>query len=679
MLLVNRLTAFFSDKSLFTFSPLSLHRFAVKDASNRAYLFWNIQAITRLTVRKLKIFGIICLLSYCAAFVAFATSTMRQPQASTPTVAKISPLPTTEILAAPLGIGAKAPTQISPKGSPEALPVVLPEASDKADARGSGKVFAEISEKTTIEKSLDSPTPKNIQSPATKIFSRDIPSAQGAVQAPYQKKNIQNISAKTIAGHDTANQKARPQPDLVASAPSLSLPFPLNALTPKPRLVKPSLNQLSLAQPSLSQPSFPQTSLAQPSLSQPVKASPKSSDLGIIPVQKLSAPVKETNFSVPLPSGDSIAFVENQSNIPANQNQVDTLLSPSGKVSKAENTAKNITTNKTNHIVASTIVTSDTLASSQGTEKAPSAPEQVALLPIPSGNAIVNAVSLQPQQNNLFAQVPQVPQAPYQLQLAVPKMFSASANHTLASARQANSALQNRNKQSILKSIFPVSHPIYLEKKENQPQPVKISNPWKSAFLLPLGSPAYASDTTTSVASIQYDLKNPMVSTIESDQPLLPLPSQDSQEQAIVFPMTYHHSSANDFYEAAQSLQSITITQEISPAPSSSRIALSSLPIPATKTPMKNQPTTSHQADKKKTFQLTNGLKVILQQDDRFPLVSLRLYVHAGSAYETLPQAGISHVLEHMVFKGSRHYGDGEIAREVENSGGYLNAFTSFD
>lgn len=46
---------------------------------------------------------------------------------------------------------------------------------------------------------------------------------------------------------------------------------------------------------------------------------------------------------------------------------------------------------------------------------------------------------------------------------------------------------------------------------------------------------------------------------------------------------------------------------------------------------------------------LPNGLSVLILKDTRFPLVSTRLYVHAGSSYETPDQAGISHVLEHMV------------------------------
>ena len=77
--------------------------------------------------------------------------------------------------------------------------------------------------------------------------------------------------------------------------------------------------------------------------------------------------------------------------------------------------------------------------------------------------------------------------------------------------------------------------------------------------------------------------------------------------------------------------------------------------------------------------QLKNGMSVLILKDTRFPLVSTRLYVHAGSAYEKREQAGISHVLEHMVFKGTEKRPKGEVSREVEAAGGYLNAATSYD
>lgn len=76
---------------------------------------------------------------------------------------------------------------------------------------------------------------------------------------------------------------------------------------------------------------------------------------------------------------------------------------------------------------------------------------------------------------------------------------------------------------------------------------------------------------------------------------------------------------------------------------------------------------------------LRNGLTVLIKEDNRFPLVNSRLYVHAGSAYESPDIAGISHQLEHMVFKGTEKRAMGESAREIESIGGSMNAATSFD
>ena len=78
-------------------------------------------------------------------------------------------------------------------------------------------------------------------------------------------------------------------------------------------------------------------------------------------------------------------------------------------------------------------------------------------------------------------------------------------------------------------------------------------------------------------------------------------------------------------------------------------------------------------------LRLPNGLLVYILKDARFPLVCTRLYVRAGSVNEAPAQAGISHLLEHMVFKGTDHRPKGQVARDVEALGGYLNAATSFD
>ncbi|WP_319467487.1 pitrilysin family protein [uncultured Pseudodesulfovibrio sp.] len=78
-------------------------------------------------------------------------------------------------------------------------------------------------------------------------------------------------------------------------------------------------------------------------------------------------------------------------------------------------------------------------------------------------------------------------------------------------------------------------------------------------------------------------------------------------------------------------------------------------------------------------IKLKNGLTVLIKEDDRFPLVNARLMVHAGSAYETPKTAGISHLLEHMVFKGTDKREVGQSARDIESIGGSMNAATSFD
>lgn len=78
-------------------------------------------------------------------------------------------------------------------------------------------------------------------------------------------------------------------------------------------------------------------------------------------------------------------------------------------------------------------------------------------------------------------------------------------------------------------------------------------------------------------------------------------------------------------------------------------------------------------------LKLKNGLTLLIKNDNRFPLVNVRLFVHAGSAYEDPSQAGISHLLEHMVFKGTTKRAPGQTALEIESVGGDMNAATSFD
>jgi len=78
-------------------------------------------------------------------------------------------------------------------------------------------------------------------------------------------------------------------------------------------------------------------------------------------------------------------------------------------------------------------------------------------------------------------------------------------------------------------------------------------------------------------------------------------------------------------------------------------------------------------------YQLDNGLTVILQEDHSAPVVALQAWVAVGSADETPEEAGLAHVHEHMLFKGTANRGVGEIAATVEGSGGGINAWTSYD
>ncbi|MFN2427010.1 MAG: M16 family metallopeptidase [Candidatus Binatia bacterium] len=78
-------------------------------------------------------------------------------------------------------------------------------------------------------------------------------------------------------------------------------------------------------------------------------------------------------------------------------------------------------------------------------------------------------------------------------------------------------------------------------------------------------------------------------------------------------------------------------------------------------------------------YQLANGMKVVIREDHFAPVVAQQIWVQAGGADETAIEAGIAHVHEHMLFKGTARRGVGEIAGAVESSGGSVNAWTSWD
>ena len=77
---------------------------------------------------------------------------------------------------------------------------------------------------------------------------------------------------------------------------------------------------------------------------------------------------------------------------------------------------------------------------------------------------------------------------------------------------------------------------------------------------------------------------------------------------------------------------------------------------------------------------LENGLTIIVREDHSAPVVSAQSWAMAGSIHEgKWLGAGLSHVLEHMLFKGTTTRPGSRIDQEVQEAGGYMNAYTSFD
>jgi zinc protease len=76
---------------------------------------------------------------------------------------------------------------------------------------------------------------------------------------------------------------------------------------------------------------------------------------------------------------------------------------------------------------------------------------------------------------------------------------------------------------------------------------------------------------------------------------------------------------------------------------------------------------------------LGNGLKVLVQEDHRSPVVVSQVWYKVGSSYEPGGITGISHMLEHMMFKGTDKHPAGEFSRIIAENGGDENAFTGQD
>ena len=78
-------------------------------------------------------------------------------------------------------------------------------------------------------------------------------------------------------------------------------------------------------------------------------------------------------------------------------------------------------------------------------------------------------------------------------------------------------------------------------------------------------------------------------------------------------------------------------------------------------------------------YELDNGLKILVKEDHRAPVVVSQVWYKVGSSYEHEGITGISHALEHMMFKGTEKYAAGEFSRIISENGGRENAFTGTD
>jgi zinc protease len=76
---------------------------------------------------------------------------------------------------------------------------------------------------------------------------------------------------------------------------------------------------------------------------------------------------------------------------------------------------------------------------------------------------------------------------------------------------------------------------------------------------------------------------------------------------------------------------------------------------------------------------LPNGMKVLLKEEHKAPIVTFQIWYRVGARNERLGKTGLSHVLEHMMFKGSKKYGPKQFSQVVQRNGGNDNAFTSKD
>jgi len=84
-------------------------------------------------------------------------------------------------------------------------------------------------------------------------------------------------------------------------------------------------------------------------------------------------------------------------------------------------------------------------------------------------------------------------------------------------------------------------------------------------------------------------------------------------------------------------------------------------------------------ADAVKTKTLSNGITVLVLENHKAPVATFNVFYHVGSRNEQFGKTGISHLLEHLMFRGTKKYGPEEFSNIIQENGGMDNAFTTSD
>jgi zinc protease len=91
------------------------------------------------------------------------------------------------------------------------------------------------------------------------------------------------------------------------------------------------------------------------------------------------------------------------------------------------------------------------------------------------------------------------------------------------------------------------------------------------------------------------------------------------------------------------------------------------------------EPVPEHSDEAVQSYQLSNGMKILVVENHRAPVMVSQVWYKIGASYEHDGITGVSHVLEHMMFKGTEKHGAGEFSEIIAANGGEENAFTGQD